>query len=103
VGIITRLARHMASLFAFLILFGYGALWYLYRPETFKWHAGATMATWFMTLVIQRAEHRDTQAIHVKLDEMLHVLGEARNELTRVDEEEPEQIEKRRAEMRKND
>jgi hypothetical protein len=25
------------------------------------------MATWFMTLVIQRAEHRDTQAIRVKL------------------------------------
>jgi low affinity iron permease len=59
-----------ANAFAFLILFGYGALWYLYRPETFEWHAGATMATWFMTLVIQRAEHRDTQAIHVKLDEM---------------------------------
>jgi len=56
-----------------------------------------------MTLVIQRAEHRDTQAIHAKLDEMLHALGEARNELTRVDEEEPEEIEKRREEMRKND
>jgi hypothetical protein len=52
VGIITRLARHMASPFAFLFLFGYGAFWYLYRPETFEWHAGATMATWFMTLVI---------------------------------------------------
>jgi low affinity Fe/Cu permease len=61
------------------------------------------MATWFMTLVIQRAEHRDTQAIHLKLDEILHALGEARNELTRVDEEEPEDIEKRRDQMRKND
>jgi Low affinity iron permease len=53
------------------------------------------MATWFMTLVIQRAEHRDTQAIHAKLDEMLHALGKARNELTRVDEEDPEEIEER--------
>ncbi len=61
------------------------------------------MATWFMTLIIQRAEHRDTQAIHAKLDEMLHALGGAHNELTRVDEEEPEEIEKRREEMRKND
>ena len=84
--IITSLGRYMASPFAFLILFGYGALWFLYKPETFEWHAGATLATWFMTLVIQRAEHRDTQAIHAKLDEMLHVMGEARNELTRVDE-----------------
>jgi hypothetical protein len=79
------------------------ALLFLDKPETFEWHAGATMATWFMTLVIQRAEHRDTQAIHAKLDEMLHVMGEARNELTRVDEEEPEEIEERRQEMRKDD
>ena len=42
-----------------------------------------------MTLVIQRAEHRDTQAIHAKLDEMLHALGEAQNELTRIDERSP--------------
>ena len=91
------------SPFAFLILLGYGVLWWLYKPESFEWHAGATMATWFMTLVIQRAEHRDTQVIHAKLDEMLHVMGEARNELTRVDEEEPEEIEKRREEMRKDD
>jgi len=35
--------------------------------------------------------------------EMLHVMGEARNELTRVDEEEPEEIEKRREQIRKDD
>jgi len=54
-----------------------------------------------MTLVIQRAEHRDTQAIHAKLDEMLHVMGDVRNELTRVDEQEHEEIEERRSRMRK--
>ena len=102
-GILTRLGAYIASPFAFLVVFGYGALWYLYKPETFEWHGGATMATWFMTLIIQRAEHRDTQAIHAKLDEMLHVMGEARNELTRMDEEEPEEIEERREEMRKDD
>lgn len=56
-----------------------------------------------MTLVIQRAEHRDTQAIHAKLDAMLHVMGDARNELTRVDEQEPEEIEERRSRMRRED
>jgi low affinity Fe/Cu permease len=61
------------------------------------------LATWCMTLVIQRAEHRDTQAIHAKLDEMLHVMGDARNELTRVDEQEPEEIEERRSRMRRED
>jgi low affinity Fe/Cu permease len=101
--LITRLGVYAASPFAFLILFGYGALWYVFTPATFDWHAGATMATWFMTLVIQRAEHRDTQAIHAKLDEMLHAQGKARNELTRIDEKEPEEIEQRREKMRRDD
>ena len=67
--------------------------------ETFEWHGVATLATWGMTLVIQRAEHRDTQAIHAKQDEILHALGDARNEITK----EPEEIEQRREHMRKDD
>jgi hypothetical protein len=43
VGILTRLGAYIASPFAFLVVFGYGALWYLYKPETFERHAGATM------------------------------------------------------------
>ena len=62
------------------------------NPRELDWHAIATLATWFMTLVIQRAEHRDTQAIHAKLDEILHALGDARNEITRMDEKEPESV-----------
>ena len=46
----------------------------------------ATLATWGMTLLIQRAEHRDTQAIHAKLDELLKVHGEADNSLMSIDE-----------------
>jgi len=97
------LGVYTASPIAFLVLIAYAVLWYIFTPETFEWHAVATLATWAMTLVIQRAEHRDTQAIHAKLDEILHVMGDARNELTRVDEEEPEEIEKRRSRMRRDD
>ena len=101
--LLTSLGVYTASPFAFLVLVGYGALWYAFKPETFEWHAVATLATWGMTLVIQRAEHRDTQAIHAKLDEILHALGDARNEITRMDEEEPEEIERQRKHMRKDD
>ena len=101
--LLTRLGVYTASPIAFLILIAYAALWYIFEPQTLEWHGVATLATWAMTLVIQRAEHRDTQAIHAKLDEILHVMGDARNELTRVDEEEPEEIEKRRSRMRKDD
>jgi low affinity Fe/Cu permease len=47
-----------------------------------------------MTLTIERSEHRDTQAIQGKLDELLRVHGAARNELTKLDQQEPEEIEK---------
>jgi low affinity Fe/Cu permease len=56
-----------------------------------------------MTLFIQRAEHRDTQAIHAKLDELLRVEANARSALTHMDEREPEEIEKHRERERRND
>ena len=101
--ILTRLGVFTASPLAFGVLLIYAALWLIFEPEGLDWHAIATLATWFMTLVIQRAEHRDTQAIHAKLDEILHALGDARNEITRMDEKEPEEIERRREHMRKDD
>jgi low affinity Fe/Cu permease len=56
-----------------------------------------------MTLLIQRAEHRDTQALHAKLDELLHAESHASNRLTRLDTEEPEVIEKHRDRARRED
>jgi low affinity Fe/Cu permease len=70
------------------------ALWLIIAPRSFDWQAAATVATLFMTVFIQRA--RDTQAIHAKLDELLRAEGHARNELTTLDEREPEEIIKHR-------
>jgi len=50
-----------------------------------------------MTLFIQRAETRDTLAIHAKLDELLRAEERARSELTTLDKKEPEEIERHRA------
>ena len=94
--VLTRLGVATAHPTAFLILAAYGAAWIAFNPRSFDWHAVATMATWGMTLFIQRAEHRDTQAIHAKLDELLRVEGRARNELVNLDDEEPETIEQHR-------
>lgn len=89
--------------FAFFVVAAYVALWAFFRLDTLDWHSGATIATWCMTLVIQRAERRDTQAIHAKLDEILHTSKSARNKFTKIDDKEPEEIEEERAQMRKND
>ena len=75
-------------------------VWLLFERETFDFHAAATVATLFIILFIQRAEHRDTQAIHAKLDELLRVEGRARNQLIELDDEEPEIIEQHRADER---
>jgi low affinity Fe/Cu permease len=72
--------------------------WLIISPRSFDWQSFATVATWIMTLFIQRAEHRDTQAIHAKLDELLRAAGNARTELTTLDRREPEEIARHRAE-----
>ena len=46
-----------------------------------------------MTLFIQRADRRDTLAVHAKLDEFLKATRDARTELASIDEREPEVIE----------
>jgi low affinity Fe/Cu permease len=61
------------------------------------------VAIWFMTLLITRTEHRDTEAIQAKLDELLRIHGEARDELTAIDEKEVEEIAAHRAKEREND
>jgi low affinity Fe/Cu permease len=65
-----------------------------------KWHSTATLATWGMTLVIQRAEHRDTQAIYAKLDELLKADGAANNKVMRIDDKDAEEVERARREVR---
>ena len=100
---LTRLGVYTANPLAFLVLIVYAALWIVFKPETFEWTKWPTWQPGRMTLVIQRAEHRDTQATHAKLDEILHALGDARNEVTKMDENEPEEIEQRREHMRKDD
>jgi low affinity Fe/Cu permease len=66
-----------------------------------EWHSLATVATWAMTLVIQRAEHRDTQAIHAKLDELLKADHRANNEIMSIDDKDAEEVEQDRKRVRR--
>ena len=97
-SVLTNLGALGASPLAFLTVIAYAALWIVFQRDTFDWHGAATLATWTMTLFIQRSEHRDTQAIHAKLDELLRTDEGARSELTTLDENEPETIKKHRDE-----
>ena len=101
--ILTYLGTLTSRPFAFIVVLFYASLWVVFERETVDFQAVATIAVWLMTLLIQRAEHRDAQAMHAKLDELLHAQASARNELTLMDEKEPEEIERHRLEARAND
>ena len=93
---LTRMGEITATPAAFALLAIYAGLWIVFDRQGFDWHAFATLATLFMTLVIQRAEYRDTQALQAKLDELVRANHAARNELTTLDQKEPEEIEEQR-------
>jgi low affinity Fe/Cu permease len=93
---LTRVGELAAHPAAFGILVGYVVLWFLFDRSSLDWHAFATLGTWFMTLIIQRAEDRDTQALQAKLDELLRVTRPADSHLTKIDTLEPEEIKRLR-------
>ena len=93
---ITQLGVLTARPAAFVIFLAYAGAWAVFDIKSLHWHSLATLATWAMTLFIQRAEHRDTQAVHAKLDELLKVHGKAENRLMRIDDKEAEEVEDER-------
>jgi low affinity Fe/Cu permease len=91
--LLTNLGMLLSRPWAVAAVAVYAMLWLIFDRESLNWHGIATIATLLMALFIQRSEHRDTQAIHAKLDELLRANDEAKTELTKLDEKEPEQIE----------
>ena len=101
--LLTRLGELAAHPGAFGILIAYAVLWFIFDRDSLDWHATTTLIVWFMTLLIQRAEHRDTQALQAKMDELLHAHARADNAMTKIDEKEPEDIVRHRTEARAAD
>jgi low affinity Fe/Cu permease len=100
---LTRVGEFTTHPTAFAVVAAYAVAWFVFSPETFGWAAIATLATWLMTLFINRTEHRDTQALHAKLDELLRTHGEARTDLTTLDDRDVEDIEEHRKRHRELD
>ena len=59
--LLTRLGELAAHPGASGILVAYAVLWFIFDRESLDWHATTTLIVWFMTLLIQRADPRDTQ------------------------------------------
>src|SRR6476659_10685321 len=101
--LLTRLGEMAAHPSAFGVLVLYALLWFIFDRDTLDWHAVATLSVWFMTLLIKRAEHRDTKALQAKIDELLHASSRADSSLTKIEENEPEDSERLRTRARATD
>lgn len=72
----------VATIAAWLItgpLFDYSDTWQLII------NTGTTIVTFLMVFLIQNTQNRDAQAIHLKLDELIHAVKHARNRLVEVE------------------
>ncbi len=61
-------------------LFDYSDTWQLVI------NTGTTIITFLMVFLIQNAQNRDAKALHLKLDELIHAIKEARNDLIDVED-----------------
>lgn len=81
-------ARALGSPWAFLIAFGGIAIWALSGPyfhfsQTWQMliNSVTTSITFLMVFLLQSTQMRDTKALHLKLDELLRAVNEARTGL----------------------
>jgi low affinity Fe/Cu permease len=49
-------------------------------------NTGTTIVTFLMVFLIQNTQNRDSQAIHLKLDELVRAVGDARNSMLEVED-----------------
>ncbi|HTA66514.1 MAG TPA: low affinity iron permease family protein [Xanthomonadaceae bacterium] len=97
-------SRFTGSAVCFGLALGAVAVWAATGPM-FKYsdnwqlviNTGTTIITFLMVFLIQNSQNRDTEAIHIKLDELIRATHGAQNALLDLEDLEPEELAKFRA------
>ncbi len=98
----------LGTSWAFAVALGIVVVWVLTGPifnysDTWQLaiNTGTTVVTFLMVFIIQNTQNRDSRALHIKLDELLRAVKEARTELVDLEEDSDEQVEELQEEFRK--
>jgi low affinity Fe/Cu permease len=99
-------ARHVGHPTAFVLAILVIAAWAIAGP-LFHWsdtwqliiNTGTTIVTFLMVFLIQNTQNRDSEALHLKLDELIRATKRARNSMLDLEECTEEEIKAMREEF----
>jgi low affinity Fe/Cu permease len=96
-----RSAEALGSSWAFVVALAVVVSWAVSGPffrfsDTWQLviNTGTTIVTFLMVFLIQNAQNRDAKALHLKLDELIHGVKGARNELINLEDLTDEQLDR---------
>lgn len=103
-----KTAQAVGSPWAFIIAFILILVWAVSGPffgfsDTWQLviNTGTTVATFLMVFLIQNTQNRDAKAIHLKLDELIRGLKEARTDLVDLEDLPDEDLERLQQEFQR--
>jgi low affinity Fe/Cu permease len=87
-----RSSHYLGSRWAFVVAIGAIVVWSLTGPffhysDTWQLviNTGTTIVTFLMVFLIQNTQNRDARAIHLKLNELIHAIDKAKNQMIDVE------------------
>ncbi len=85
-------SHYLGSRWAFVVAIGVIVLWAITGPifhysDTWQLviNTGTTIVTFLMVFLIQNTQNRDARAIHLKLNELIHAVDKAKNQMIDVE------------------
>jgi low affinity Fe/Cu permease len=97
----TKAANWVGSKWAFLFAMLVVIVWlvcgpYFHYSDTWQLiiNTGTTVVTFLVVFLIQNTQNRDARAIHLKLDEIIKSIDQARNEMIDIEHLSDEELEK---------